>query len=119
VEPETPKQPRRKKRNKKPAKSAEVKSVEKKTLKNFTVSEVTIENSGGRLIYAVGSLRNETTRQRFGVKVQLNLFNEAGKKIGTATDYTQIIEPKSEWNFRALITDPKTTRAEIAGIQEE
>lgn len=80
--------------------------------------EVAIENSGGRLIYAVGTVRNESERQRFGITVDLDLLDAAGKKIGAATDYTQVIEPKKEWRFKALVTDPKTARAEITRIKE-
>jgi hypothetical protein len=81
-------------------------------------SDVTVEKSGGRLIYAVGTIRNETDRQRFGVTVDLDLFDAQGKKIGSATDYTQVIEPKNQWSFRALVTDPNTVRAEITGVKE-
>ncbi|MEO7300779.1 MAG: FxLYD domain-containing protein [Verrucomicrobiota bacterium] len=81
-------------------------------------SAVTVENSGGRLIYAVGTIRNESDRQRFAVNVSLDLYDAQEKKIGAATDYTPVIEPKKEWNFKALITDPKAVRAEITGIKE-
>jgi hypothetical protein len=86
----------------------------------FRPSPVTLQkNSGSSLIYAVGTLTNAAARQRFGVKVVLDLFDDAGNKVGEATDYQQVIEPGSPWNFRALAVVPKTASASIASVQEE
>ena len=86
----------------------------------FRASPVTLQiNSGSSLIYAVGTLTNAAARQRFGVKVVLDLFDEAGNKVGEATDYQQVIEPGSPWNFRALAVAPKTASASIASVREE
>jgi hypothetical protein len=86
----------------------------------FRPSPVTLQkNSGSSLIYAVGTLTNTAARQRFGVKVVLDLFDDAGNKVGEATDYQQVIEPGSQWNFRALAVVPKTASASIASVQEE
>ncbi len=80
--------------------------------------EVVLEKSGSRLLYAVGTIRNESDRQRFAVKVDLDLFDANETKIGSASDYTPIIEPRKEWRFKALVTDPKAVRAEVSGIKE-
>ena len=86
----------------------------------FRASPVTLQkNLGSSLIYAVGTLTNAAARQRFGVKVLLDLFDDAGNKVGEATDYQQVIEPRSEWNFRALVVTPKTASASITSIREE
>jgi hypothetical protein len=61
------------------------------------------------LVYAVGTLTNDTTRQRFGVKVEIDVLDAHRNKLGSATDYTEVIEPGKEWKFRALVTD-KTPR---------
>src|SRR5579864_2053513 len=53
----------------------------------FTASAITLERAPGTsLIYAVGTIRNLASHQRFGVKVELNLFDEFERKVGTATD---------------------------------
>jgi len=81
--------------------------------------EVTIDKSGNsRLIYAVGTIRNGSDRQRFGVKVELELFDAQDEKAGTATDYVQFIDAHKEWKFRALVTDPKAVRAKISAVKE-
>jgi hypothetical protein len=81
---------------------------------------VTLEKLGdGRLIYAVGTLSNATTRQRFGVKVDLDVLDDQRPKIGSATDYADVIEPGKEWKFRAMVTDKAAASARLAGVKEQ
>ena len=86
----------------------------------FRASDVTLKkNPGSSLVYAMGTITNAAARQRFGVKVLLDLLDEAGNKVGEATDYEQLIEPKAHWNFKALVVASKTASARIAEIREE
>jgi hypothetical protein len=81
---------------------------------------VKLEKEGdGRLVYAVGTVRNSSDRQRFGVKVDLDVLDAHGEKIGTATDYTQVMEPGKEWKFRAMVTDRKAAKAKLGDIKEQ
>jgi hypothetical protein len=81
---------------------------------------VTLEKTGdGGLIYAVGTLRNETQRQRFGVKVELEVLDAHGNKIGSATDYIEVIEPDKEWKFKALVTDRTAREARLMRVTEQ
>lgn len=83
-------------------------------------SEVTLEKQpGSRLVYAVGTVSNESDRQRFGVKVELDLFDPNEVKVGSATDYTQVIEPGKQWKFKALVTDPSAVRAQLTAVREQ
>jgi hypothetical protein len=86
----------------------------------FRVSPVTFEKTkGSSLVYAVGTLTNALDRQRFGVKILFDLFDDSGQKVGTAKDYQQVIEPKGEWKFRGLVVESKSTSAKIASVTEE
>ena len=90
------------------------------SLNNFSVSSVTIEKAAGSSItYATGALKNETDRQRFGVNVELEVFDRAGVKLGTAKDAAQIIEPRAEWKFRALIVPKNAASARVVGVKEQ
>jgi hypothetical protein len=81
---------------------------------------ITLEKAtDGNLVYAVGRLRNTSDRRRFGVKVQLDVQNEAREKIGTATDYTPTIEPGKDWQFKALVTDRAAAAATLAAVKED
>jgi hypothetical protein len=87
----------------------------------FHASGITLEKvPGGSLVYAVGTLTNASARQRFGVKIELELLDASGQRVGTATDYRGVLEPKAFWLFRALVVDPKTTvSARLSQIKED
>ena len=86
----------------------------------FRVSNIKFEKTpGSSLTYAVGTLTNNTNRQRFGVKVELDLLDATGQKIGTATDYQQVLEPLGKWQFKALCVDSKAKSAKLAAVKED
>src|SRR6478736_5762950 len=59
----------------------------------FRVSPVTVEQGqGSSLVYVVGTVTNAGNRQRFGVKVELELFAADGSKAGAASDYQKVLE---------------------------
>ncbi len=80
---------------------------------------ITLEKTeGSHLVYAVGKLHNAGDHQRFGVKVELDVFNAEHEKVGTATDYTSSIDPGKEWRFRALVTDRTAATAKLTAVKE-
>ena len=88
--------------------------------RGLKASHVTLDASGnGSLIYAVGTLTNDTTRQRFGVKVEVEIFDGHHRKLGSATDYTDVIEPGQEWKFRAMVTDKAAKEAKLTNVKEQ
>ena len=87
---------------------------------NFSALEVRIEKSAGSsLVYARGTLQNETDKQRFDVTMELDLFDSADRKIGTAKDYKDVIEPRGQWMFRALVVQKNAVSARVAAIREQ
>ena len=102
-----------------PAKPVIVEKKEK-SLDDLKPGTVNLEKAKvGNLVYAVGTITNVSEYQRFGVKVELDLFNKKGAKIGSTTDYKDVIEPNREWQFHAMVLDPKTTSAKVSSIKEE
>ena len=86
----------------------------------FVVSAVELEKATGTsLVYAVGTVKNASDRKRFGVKVELDLFDTAGQKIGAATDYQQVMETNTTWRFKALVVNDKVVSAKVASIKED
>jgi hypothetical protein len=92
----------------------------------FRVSAITLEKekkSGNSvtssLVHAVGTVTNPSAKRRFGVRVELDLFDAADQKVGTATDYVSVIEPNSEWRFNALVVASKAASAKLASIKED
>jgi len=95
-------------------------NVDQGAVNGFRVSEVALEKTAGSsLVYATGTVKNVSARQRFGVKVELDLFDAAGAKVGKAKDYQQVQEPGSEWHFKALIVESKARSAKLAAITED
>ena len=90
------------------------------TTAGFQLSAINLEKTtGSSLTYAVGTVINPTNRQRFGVKIELDLFDAGGKKVATATDYQQVLEPNGQWQFKALVVDTKAATAKLASIKED
>lgn len=86
---------------------------------NFRVSAVTLETTPGtKLVHATGSVVNLAQRQRFGVRIELELLDAAGRLVATASDYTSIVEPGAEWNFRAPVTDGRAVSARVTSVRE-
>jgi hypothetical protein len=86
----------------------------------FQVSAVALEKTpGSSLVYAVGSLKNTANRQRFGVRLEFDLLDGQGQKVGTAKDYQPVLEPGAEWRFKALVVSGKAVSAKVASIQED
>jgi hypothetical protein len=89
-------------------------------LNDFQIGKITLKKSvEGGLVYAQGTVTNDTDRQRFGVKIELDLFNAQDNKIGDASDYLAVLEPHKAWQFNALLTEPKTVKAKLANILEQ
>jgi hypothetical protein len=92
------------------------------TLTNdFSVSDVKIiKTAGSTLIYASGTIKNESDKQRFGVTVEIDLFDSADKKIGSTKDYNRdAIEAGGTWTFRALLVQKGAASARVTAIREQ
>jgi hypothetical protein len=91
-----------------------------KSITDLKVSPITIEKAkGSSLVYAVGRLKNDSDHQRFGLNVELELTDARGAKLGVAKDYRNVLEPRQEWRFRALVLHPMAVSAKVAAIREE
>ena len=85
---------------------------------NFTLTDIGFERQGS-LRYLRGSLRNDLTRQRFGVKLQLDLLDADEGRVGSASDYRPVMQAGEVWQFRALALEPAAVTATIVSIQED
>jgi hypothetical protein len=83
-------------------------------------SGVALEKTpGSSLVYAVGTVTNDTNRRRFGLKIEIELLDAAGKPTGTAKDYIKVLDENGEWHFRAMVMDGKAASGRISAIQED
>jgi len=86
----------------------------------FKVGKITLKKSDlGGLVYAVGVVKNDTNRQRFGVRITLELHDAKDASLGSTSDYLAVLEPHREWQFRALLTDPRAVSTVLTRIEEQ
>jgi hypothetical protein len=86
----------------------------------FAVSTVTLEKTAGSsLVYVTGKIRNLSSRQRFGVKVEFGLFDAKDRAVGRATDYQPVLDPQGDWHFRALVMESNAESARFTSIRED
>jgi hypothetical protein len=74
---------------------------------------------GSSLVYIIGTVRNLTDHQRFGVKLEFWLLDTNDQAIGSATDYQSVLEPRGEWRFKALVMESKAMSARLSSIVED
>ncbi|HEX3798729.1 MAG TPA: FxLYD domain-containing protein [Verrucomicrobiae bacterium] len=99
---------------------APVKPTRPKSPDDLKAGAVELQKTpGSSLIYAIGAVKNDSDYQRFGVKIELELLNKKGEKIGDTQDYKDIIEPRQEWQFHALVPDKRTASAKITSLKEQ
>lgn len=91
------------------------------TQNEFSCSPVTLDKApDSSLVYARGTIENRAARQRFGVKVELDLLDSTGTKVGNAKDYQGLMEPGGRWAFRALVVKPNNVvSAKVTAITEQ
>jgi hypothetical protein len=98
---------------------AQVPAKPQKSENDFKVGDIKLEKTkGSSLVYAVGSLKNDSEFQRFGVRIEIDLADRTGTNVGKASDYISVLEPRQSWQFHALITDPKAFSAKVASVKE-
>ena len=86
----------------------------------FAIASYKLEQAkGSSLVYVTGKLRNLAGRQRFGIKLAFDLFDANDTPVGKATDYRPMIEPHTDWTFKALVLDSKSATARFNSIREE
>lgn len=90
------------------------------TTNDFAIMPFKLEKTpGSSLVYVIGSIRNLSDSQRFGVKIEFNLFDADDNPVGSATDYHSVVDPHGEWHFRALVMESKTVSARFNSIAED
>jgi hypothetical protein len=103
-----------------PAPAAPPTPISPKSIADLKVGAIMLEKAkSGSLVYAVGVLKNDSDYARYGVKIELDLSDAKGSRASKATDYTQVIEPRKEWRFRALILDSKAISAKLSKVTED
>ena len=103
-----------------PGFNAPVTASQPKKLENLNVGNPSLEKAkSGSLVYVVGVLKNDSDHQRYGVRVDFELLDASGKNVGKASDYKDVIEPRKEWRYRALVLTKKAASARLVSVNED
>ena len=90
------------------------------SMNGFTYTDIKLEKTpGSSLVYATGKIINSSNHRRFGVKVELNLFDEHSNSVGKTKDYQPLLEPGAEWHFKAMIMKSTAASAKLSSILED
>lgn len=103
-----------------PAPAPVVKPPEETTTNGFAISAFKLEKTpGSSLVYVVGTVRNLSDKQRFGVKAEFNLFDAKGASMGKASDYAGTLGSHGVWKFKALVMESKAAEARLDSVRED
>ena len=87
---------------------------------DFAIGPIQLsKTTGSSLIYATGKIRNLSDRQRFGVKVEVELWDADQHSLGRTQDYHALLEPGATWQFRAMVLAGKAVSARLNAIAED
>jgi hypothetical protein len=53
------------------------------------------------------------------VKLEFDVLNADGKKIGTTSDYQATMDPTAKWNFQAPVVQAKAAAAKATAVSEQ
>ena len=100
--------------------NAPVTATKPKSLDDLKAGNPALEKAkSGSLLYAVGVLKNDSDHQRYGVRVEFELLDASGKSVGKASDYKDVIEPRKDWRYRALVLTKKAASARLTSVNED
>ena len=100
--------------------NAPVTATKPKKLDDLNVGNPALEKAKtGSLVYAVGVLKNDSDHQRYGVRVEFELLDASGKNVGKASDYKDVVEPRKEWRYRALVLTKKAASVRLVSVNED
>jgi hypothetical protein len=85
----------------------------------FRVSEIKLEKENS-VVHATGTLENVSTNVRYGVRIEFDVLDSDGKKIGTTFDMNrETIDPKAKWTFHALVLGKKAASVRATKVSEQ
>ena len=70
------------------------------------------------MILVIGDILNDSENTHHKFKVDADLFDAKGAKIGTVSGFCDLLPPHQTWRFMATVSDPKVKNVKFASIRE-
>ena len=92
-----------------------------KSIGNLKIGKFFLETDqkGKGPAVATGKILNDSDNMHFGVKVDLDVLDAAGAKIGSVSDMITQLGPRDNWNFIAAVTNANAASVRFAAIKED
>jgi hypothetical protein len=91
-----------------------------KSLSDLKVGEFTLKKTRGEEVnFAAGDIENDSENLFRRLKVNLDLLDAQGAKIGAVNEVITELPPHGVWHVMARITEPKTVSIRFSGLSEE
>jgi predicted nucleic acid-binding Zn ribbon protein len=92
-----------------------------KSISNLKIGKFYLETdrNGKGPAVATGKIQNDSDNMHFGVKVDLDVLDAAGAKIGAVSDTITQLGPRDNWNFIATVTNTSAATVRFANIKED
>ncbi len=65
-----------------------------------------------------GELGNNSDRKRTGIRMQFNLYDATGRKVGTGAAFQSALDPGARAQFKVSAAMPQATSARVISIRE-
>jgi len=92
-----------------------------KSISNLKIGKFYLEQdrNGKGPSVATGKIQNDSDNLHFGVKVDLDVLDASGAKIGAVSDMITQLGPRGNWNFIATVTNANAVTVRFANIKED
>ena len=71
------------------------------------------------VLLAVGNVRNDSDREHFDLKLDLDLLDAAGTKIDSLSVYQTYLPPRGNWRVSEMVTNSQVKGIRFAGLAEK
>ncbi len=90
-----------------------------KPVKDLKAGKFYLEQArGSDLVMAVGDIMNVSDNVYYRLRVDLDLLDANGTKIGTVNDYSTELAPNQTWHCLVRVNNPKAVSVRFVGIKE-
>jgi hypothetical protein len=74
---------------------------------------------GNTPAYVTGDVQNVSDHLHLRVRIDLDLLDAQGVKIGVASDTLTVFQPRTHWDVLAPVTNPKAVAARFVSLKED
>lgn len=67
--------------------------------------------------YVVGTVKNTSKKHYKYVRVEIDLYNQTGKQVGSTMAKTDNLEPYGIWRFKAIILEDSAKKFRIKSVK--